>query len=52
MQDILNFISAILGIIGSLMIFQFGVPKQIDTGGAIGRILEEDDDEEKNNKKI
>ncbi len=47
MQNILNFISAILGIIGSLMIFLFGVPKKIDTEGKISLCLEQEDDEEK-----
>lgn len=46
----LQYLSPILGFIGTVLIFFFGVPRQIDTGGANYIICEGEDEEEK--KKI
>jgi hypothetical protein len=50
MLHILNIISFICAFVGTLIVYQFGVPNQIDTGGKISLALEQEDEEEK--KKI
>ena len=50
MQAYFNLLSITLGIFGTLMIFFFGVPKQIDTGGRASIDIEQEDEKEK--KKI
>jgi hypothetical protein len=49
-QIFLAYASPISGFIGTALIFFFGVPRQIDTGGLSFIALEEEDEEEK--KKI
>lgn len=43
----LNFISALSGLIGTILIFFFGLPPSVDLNGSIYLILEQDDHEEK-----
>lgn len=47
MSHILNLLSFTFGFIGTVMIFQFGVPSQIDTGGKISLLAEQEDEDEK-----
>lgn len=44
---ILNLISQSLGLIGTLLIYQYGIPNKIDTAGKISMILEQEDENEK-----
>ena len=50
MVHFLNIFGLSLGLIGTIIIFLFGVPNVIDTGGKIGLCLEQEDVIEK--KKI
>ncbi len=43
----LQIASPTLGFIGTVLLFIYGIPKQIDTGGKISLILEQEDEEEK-----
>lgn len=36
-----------LGLVGTCLIFYFGIPRKIDTAGKIGICLEQEDEEEK-----
>jgi hypothetical protein len=47
---IMQYLSPAFGFLGTVLIFFYGIPKQIDTGGRIGICLEQEDKEEK--KKI
>lgn len=47
---ILEFGSPVLGFLGTLLLFFYGIPKQIDTGGAISIVCDGVDQEEQ--KKI
>ncbi len=48
---ILNVLSPILGLIGTLFIFFFGVPRQLDTRGAIFLALEQSNESEERKTK-
>lgn len=39
--------SNISGLLGTILIFQFGIPNQIDTGGKQGFMLMEENEQEK-----
>jgi hypothetical protein len=43
---IFNYLIPTFGLIGTCLIFYFGVPRQIDTGGKIGMCLEREDEQE------
>lgn len=43
----LNFLSAFSGLIGTVLIFFFGLPSKIDRDGHINLILEQEDKKEK-----
>ena len=47
MAAILNTIGLTLGVIGTVLIYFYGVPRQVDTGGAIHLIAEQEDEQEK-----
>jgi hypothetical protein len=47
---ILSYLIPLLGLTGTCLIFYFGIPRQIDTGGRTSMCLEQEDEEEK--KKI
>lgn len=44
----LHIISSALGFIGTCIVFKYGVPNLIDTGGKISIVLEQEDENEKN----
>ncbi len=44
--DMLNIFSSIFGLIGTGMIFKFGVPSRIDTGGATHVVMAQTDKKE------
>ncbi|WP_439407213.1 hypothetical protein [Legionella bozemanae] len=46
-ENYINIVSYIFGFIGSLIIYIYGIPNQIDTGGQISMVLEQEDEEEK-----
>jgi hypothetical protein len=48
----LNFWSAIFGLIGSVIIFFFGLPPKIDEDGHVNLILEQEDEVEKKRGKL
>lgn len=41
--DLLNIAGLCVGLIGAIMVFIFGVPKKIDTGGYVSLALEQKD---------
>jgi hypothetical protein len=47
----LNFLSAFFGLIGTILIFFFGLPPKIDKDGHIHLILEQEDSREKEKAK-
>lgn len=48
----INFWSALLGLLGSILIFFFGLPPKIDLDGHIHLILDQEDKNEKKKAKI
>lgn len=47
----LNFLSAIVGLAGTVLIFFYGLPSKINDDGHINLILEQINENEKNNSK-
>ena len=47
----INFWAALIGLIGTLLIFFFGLPPKIDPEGHVYLILEQEDEEEKKKAK-
>jgi len=48
MSHTLNLISYTSGLLGTVMVFKFGVPSLIDTDGKISLLAEQEDEAEKN----
>ncbi|AUH74262.1 hypothetical protein [Legionella sainthelensi] len=46
-ENYINLISYFSGFIGTVLIYCYGIPNQIDTGGKITLVLEQEDEEEK-----
>lgn len=48
----INFWSAIFGLVGTILIFLYGIPPQLDKNGAVYLVCEQEDEKEKQNFKI
>jgi len=48
----INFWSAIFGLVGTILIFLYGIPPQLDKNGAIYLVCEQNDKKEKDDFKI
>jgi hypothetical protein len=47
MIEVFQYLSSMVGLAGTILIFRYGIPQQSDTGGKGFICLEEEDEEEK-----